>query len=54
MSRKGGEIPIGYGATLGARAVSGLPKLGLAPFAMVWIRLNGSVIWVWDSAVGSA
>lgn len=54
MKRRDGEIHVGHGVMLGARAVSGSPRLGLAPFATVWLRWNGCTIWVWDDAVGSA
>ena len=48
------EIQIGPHLFVGARAVSGLPSLGLAPFAYVWIRWRGAIVWLWDEAVGQA
>lgn len=39
---------------VGARAISGLPSLGLAPFAMVWVRWRGVIVMLWDEPVGLA
>lgn len=52
VAERSAEVHVGYGVTIGWRAIDGLPALGLAPFAVVWLRFDGRCFWCWNDGIG--